>query len=67
MTDLKIIDELLCDIRQTHNLQWKDLETWSSVTRDAMHRLREAWDKNEMPVITLGLANYFEEKKQRKS
>ena len=60
LTDLKIIDELLCDIKQRENLTWEQLEDHSNITRYAMGRLREAWCvKFEMDTITLGLSEYF--------
>jgi hypothetical protein len=60
MTDLKLIDELLCVVRQRNDLSWEEMERDSVVTREAMDRLRRAWRSGEMPVITLGLANYFD-------
>lgn len=61
MTDLKLIDELLIDLLQAkHYRTVAELENHSSVTRDAMERLREASASGEMPVITLRLARYFE-------
>lgn len=59
MTDLKLIDELLCDIVQQQKLSWMDMETHTSITREAMKRLRFAYKSGEMPIITLGLANHF--------
>lgn len=59
-SDLKLIDELLCDMKGMHTgTSWEDIEEFSSVTRRAMRRLREAYSSGEMTVITLGLANYF--------
>lgn len=58
-SDLKLIDELLCDLKTCHGLTWAEVETYSSITRTAMTRLVEAWASGEMPVITLGLADYF--------
>ena len=60
MSDLKIIDELLIDYMRVMELQPKDLETHSATTRDAICRLREAWE-NEMWYITLTWSKYFEE------
>lgn len=57
ITDLKLIDELLVDMRGTRT--WHELELSSSVTRAAFRRLREAWKAGEMPMITLSLVNYF--------
>lgn len=59
MSDLKLIDELLCDLRAVYGLSWAEMESHSSITRAAMRRLREAWTSGEMPVITLGIANHF--------
>lgn len=59
MTDLKLIDELLCSMRQLLGVSWADMERESSVTRDAMARLRAAWESGEMPVLTLGIAEHF--------
>lgn len=61
-TDLKLIDELLCDMH-TLDMSWQDVEQSSSITRAAMARLRKAWFSGEMPVITHSLATYFEREK----
>lgn len=60
MTDLKLIDELLCEIRSRNNLSWAELESWSNLTREAMNRIRVAYYSKERPAITLGLSKYFE-------
>ena len=61
MSDLKLIDELLCDIHHQQDISWPKMERYgSSVERKAIQRLREAWKNGEMPAITLSLANYFE-------
>lgn len=57
-SDLKLIDELLCDLKAPGE-SWADVERKTSITRYAMARLRKAHASGEMPVITLGLANYF--------
>lgn len=54
-----MIDELLCDIRQEARLSWAQMYTRSSVTAEAMQRLRSAWERGRMPLLTLGLAEYF--------
>lgn len=59
-SDLKLIDELLVDMRRTGET-YSQLERRSSVTRDAMQRLREAWKSGEMESITLSLALYFKD------
>jgi len=61
MTDLKLIDELLCDLKDRIEppRYWERVETHSSATRKAMARLRQAWASGEMPVITLSLEEYF--------
>lgn len=60
LSDLKIIDELLCMMLERGT--WADLERKYNITETAMQRLREAWENGEMPLITLSLSNYFEEK-----
>lgn len=60
MTDLKIIDELLVDMKGP-NGTFEDLENRFYVVREALARLRQAWLSKEMPIITLSLANYFKE------
>lgn len=59
-SDLKLIDELLCDFRQREQLSWEEVESWSSITREAMARLRTAWRSGEMSIITLSLSKYFD-------
>ena len=58
MTRLKLIDELLCDLKQP-GMTWEQVEKYSSVTREAMQMLRREWHAGRMKVITLSLANYF--------
>jgi hypothetical protein len=58
--DLKLIDELLCDLKMATGVRtWAEVEGYTSVTRQAMTRLRAAWRDREMASITLGLSNYF--------
>lgn len=59
ITDLKLIDELLLDLMRAEKKQPRDMLSHSGVTRDAITRLREAWDSGEMPEITLTWATYF--------
>jgi hypothetical protein len=66
-TDLKLIDELLCDLRERMRdrrcidpVSWEDVENDTSITRAAMARLRAAWKSGEMELITLSLAKYFD-------
>lgn len=62
ITDLQLIDELLCDLRQIPGgtRSWGEIELhMTSVTAAAMQRLREAWAAGEMSTITLSLAEYF--------
>lgn len=60
MTDLKLIDELLIDLKDESGYSIDDLEhRISSVTKEAMRRLRVAWQAGEMPEISLCFANYF--------
>lgn len=66
MTDLKLIDELLCDLKQAAHCSWPDMEVYTSVTREAMHRLRTAYESDEMKVLTLGLAKHFAKTKADK-
>lgn len=61
MTDLKFIDELLCEIRSIAGMSWYGMENYSNLTRRAMIRLREAYTSGQMPLITLSLADYFKE------
>jgi hypothetical protein len=64
--DLKLLDEILCDLKTQiapagqFSATWAEVERHSSTTRDAMARLRRAWKTREMPAITLSLAQYFE-------
>jgi len=58
LTDLKLIDELLCDLKRSGET-WADVEQRTSITRAAMHRLRTAYASGEMPVITLSLAKHL--------
>ena len=58
---LKIMDELVVDLRSQQNITFAELEQRSSVARDAIAKLRRAWLNDEMPLMTLSLAKYFEE------
>lgn len=60
MTDLKIIDELLCLIMVSKDWNPGELEQSYYITRTAMDRLRSAWKSGEMESLTVVLANYFE-------
>ncbi len=65
-SDLKLIDELLCDLKSAitkpGDLEpWRTVEEYSSVTRAAMRRLYDAYRAGRLLVITLGLARYFDE------
>lgn len=60
-TDLKLIDELLCDLKQElGDPPWKVVEFHTSITLHAMLRLRRAYTLGEMELITLSLAKYFQ-------
>jgi hypothetical protein len=59
--DLKIIDELLLDYMLSKKLMPHDLEMYSTITSEAICRLRKAWDADEMLYITKTWADYFEE------
>ena len=65
MTDLKLIDELLCGIKARYGMTWRQIEDDPFVTGDAMDRLRVAWKNGEMEEITLSLANYFDDMKHQ--
>ncbi len=62
MSDLKIIDELLCVMKRPDQ-SWSDLENSYNITQIAMARLREAWNSKEMAMVTTGIANYFRDGK----
>ena len=63
MTDLKLIDELLCAMKwRDHPVTWEQMEAQSSIVEAAMSRLRAAYRSGEMDVITLALAEYFDGK-----
>jgi hypothetical protein len=61
MSDLKLLDELLHDLKYACNYKtWAEVHYHSSITIKIMKRLKEAYFKtNEMNIITLGLANYL--------
>lgn len=59
-TDLKLIDELLVDLKQKDALTWEELERRSFIAREAINRLREAWSSGEIKLITLSLAKYLD-------
>ena len=59
-SDLKLIDELLCVLKDSRRLTWVELEVESYAARQALTRLRRAWESNEMPLITLSLAKFFD-------
>lgn len=63
LSDLKIIDELLCDLKQHLNLRWEDLESYNNICNYSMNRLRIAWKNREIERITMGLAEYFRNEK----
>lgn len=65
-SDLKLIDELLCDLytllanaMPPDPTTWRKVENYSSITLQAMARLRQAWETGEMGKISAGLAEYF--------
>ena len=58
-TDLKLIDELVCEVKAWSHRDWDQLPEISSIMEYAMKRLRKAWNSGEMPKITAGLADYF--------
>ena len=61
MTDLKLMDELLCDLQQAlDNRPWREMVRYSSTTSKAMKRLAEAYWSGEMKTITASLAMYFD-------
>jgi hypothetical protein len=61
MSDLKIIDELLLDYMREMQLMPHDMEIFSETTRDAICRLRDAWNGEEILCITETWRNYFKE------
>ena len=61
MEDLKLIDELVCRIKQREKLSFKDLEFSDYLMMEVFQRLRKYYNK-EKGMITLSLANYFESK-----
>ena len=66
LTDLKLIDELLCDIKSRDELTWAQMETQSSATAEAMVRLRQVWASGSLRVLTLSLAQYFSDTEEGK-
>lgn len=64
ITDLKIIDEPLCVIKQQDQHTWDEIERRGYTCREAMARLRAAHTSGEMKIITLSLAKYFERTEQ---
>lgn len=69
MSDLKLIDELLCDLKSFMGIgtTWGMVYHHSSAARKAMDRLCEAWRSDEIGVgkagLTLGLVKWIEEQK----
>lgn len=70
-TDLKLIDELCIDLRSAlqtayyrkgQRMEWAEFERHSSVTRDAMNRLRRG--RRNGATLTLSLAKYFDAEAQ---
>lgn len=60
LTDLKLLDEVLLDYMRELGLQPHHMPYYSSTTRDAIARLREAWERGEMSQgITMTWAEYF--------
>lgn len=60
MDSLKMIDELLCLLKQRDGLSWETMEEKGFlICRDAIAKLRQAWKDGEMDRITLSLAEYF--------
>lgn len=58
-SDIKLIDELLCDLRiALGSVSMSELERHSSVTRQAFARLREAYERGQ--TVTLSFAKYFD-------
>ncbi len=60
MSDLKIIDELLCYYKELNDRTWKEVEEDLNINKVAMNRLRIAWKSREMSSITMSLARYFD-------
>lgn len=57
--DMKLVDELLCDLKSVTGQTWPELERHTSTTRVAMQRLREADQSQELAVVTLGLIKHL--------
>ena len=61
MSDLRLIDELLIDLRSELKCTFTELTQHSTATRAAMDRLRVAWYSGEVKALTMSLARYFRE------
>ena len=59
MTDLKLIDELLVDLKGARNTDFETMYRQSSLARNALDRLKSAWLSGETTLLTLSLFNYF--------
>lgn len=59
-TDLKLIDELLCDLRSKLDITPEQLINHSGVTAAALRRLHQAFTSGEMPEITLTWSRLFD-------
>jgi len=62
--DLYLLNNLIV-IMVDHRLGFAELENRYHSTRQAMSRLRSAFESGEMTRINLGLANYFRETKNK--
>lgn len=60
MSDLKLIDELLLDLKDALRTDWSGVHGHSSITRAAMDRLASAKQSGEIEIMTLSLRNYLE-------
>ena len=59
MTDLKLIDELLVDLKTARGTDFETMYCQSPLARDALDRLKSAWLNGETTLLTLSLFNYF--------
>jgi len=62
MNDLKLLDELLVNVKQYTGKSFQDLDQPGSVERQALDRLQMVHDT--MPAITLSLSDYLRERER---
>lgn len=59
MSDLKLLDEVLCLYQLTTGKSWAEIESGTFIMGEALNRLRQSWQSDRMPLITASLADYF--------